>query len=154
LPAQSAFELLQRFLEGISVGDDCWEWLKFKDRNGYGQLQHYLGPPHRTQSWKVHRYAYVLFIGPIPKGMLVCHKCDNPSCVKPSHLFLGTYADNRRDCIKKGRDSKRHESKKIPLDQIRVIKAAYARGESQKSLAQRYKVTRPTIWYNLHNRDV
>jgi len=76
--------------------DDCWEWPGNRDAKGYGYV-------FGKQLRRTHRVMYELMYGPIPEGMLVCHRCDNPSCMNPSHLFLGTSADNNRDCVAKGR---------------------------------------------------
>ena len=75
----------------------CWEWVKSKDGNGYAFIK------INQKQWRGHRYSWTLLKGPIPMGMNVLHKCDNPSCVNPSHLFIGTMLDNMRDCAKKGR---------------------------------------------------
>lgn len=80
-----------------SGADDCWEWQAAKTYEGYGLF---------TMSGNVgaHRVAWMLFTGEdIPDGMLICHHCDNPSCVNPRHLFLGTTSDNIRDSLEKGR---------------------------------------------------
>jgi hypothetical protein len=74
----------------------CWLWTKSTTR-GYGEL-HYKGTTR-----KAHRVAWELTYGDIPKGMVVCHRCDNPRCINPDHLFIGTQADNIKDCIEKGR---------------------------------------------------
>lgn len=81
--------------------DSCWIWHGSKMGKGYGQT-HY---PPGIQSY-AHRFAYQLFNGPITDGMEVCHSCDNPACVNPAHLWLGTHHDNIMDSVKKGRWNK------------------------------------------------
>lgn len=75
----------------------CWNYTAYKNADGYGRM--------RANGKKVlaHRFSYENKFGSIPSGLLVCHKCDNPSCVNPDHLFLGTDLDNVRDSIKKNR---------------------------------------------------
>ena len=74
-------------------GDDCWLWEGCIDRRGYG----------RIGRERAHRRMWQSCHGPIPAGMFVCHTCDNPPCVRPDHLFLGTHTDNMRDMVSKGR---------------------------------------------------
>ena len=87
---------LERFLNKVdktSNPNGCWEWTAFKNRNGYGRFTKFMA----------HRWA-AEHIGNMTLGnMYVCHKCDNPSCVNPAHLFLGTHTDNMRDKMAKGR---------------------------------------------------
>ena len=75
----------------------CWLWLGSTDGRGYGKMR--VGDKLK----RAHRIGYELFVGPIPQGMDACHTCDVTSCVNPDHLFLGTAADNMRDCVAKGR---------------------------------------------------
>ncbi len=77
--------------------DKCWGWIGAKHKFGYGTL------PYLSKKWAAHRFSYEYHIGKIPKGMLVCHHCDNPECSNPKHLFLGTNLDNIKDCVSKGR---------------------------------------------------
>ena len=89
---------IQEFLARILIGDDCWEWQGGRFIKGYGQCGS-KNPRDRV----AHRRAWKILVGPIPDGLEVLHKCDNPPCVRPSHLFLGTQKDNMQDCIKKNR---------------------------------------------------
>ncbi len=80
--------------------DLCWNWKGMKDRQGYGMIK------VRPKMYRAHRVAWVIINKEeIPDGFQVCHKCDNPSCVNPTHLFLGINADNVRDKVSKGRQS-------------------------------------------------
>lgn len=87
-----------RFLSYVTKTKTCWLWTGAKIRRGYGRLC-FKG----CKTCAAHRVAHILFIGEIPAGMLVCHSCDNPSCVNPEHLWIGTHRDNFNDMIKKGR---------------------------------------------------
>lgn len=83
-----------KFSKGLDT--ECWEWRASRFSCGYGQFR-------ARESRQAHRFAYRLYVGSIPKGMCVLHKCDNKACVNPSHLFLGSFLDNTRDMVKKGR---------------------------------------------------
>lgn len=81
----------------------CWEWTKGK--TGLGRPTIYYGKREgKDLQQYAHRVSYELHVGDVPDGLFVCHHCDNPSCVNPDHLFLGTAMDNRRDMVSKGRD--------------------------------------------------
>jgi len=95
-------ETKQKFYSNIKVNPEtnCWEWIGNKDKKGYGIFKGY-GFTHRA-----HRFSWLLHKGEFPNEFYVCHKCDNPPCVNPDHLFLGTQFDNMQDMIQKGRGPK------------------------------------------------
>lgn len=134
--------LEERFLRYVKKEPGCWKWLSYIDANGYGRLN-YKGRPMLAS-----RISYLLHFGDIPDGMAVCHKCDNPSCTNPDHLFLGTQADNVADMEQKGRARKRgktgtdHHSAKLTDDSIRDIRGS---GKSDAENAAKYGVSRATI---------
>lgn len=89
---------VQRFMDKVEMipFHECWEWMGGKTR-GYGRIAVGL------KTMTTHRFSYITHNGDVPKGLHVLHSCDNPGCVNPKHLFLGTQKDNMDDMIKKGR---------------------------------------------------
>jgi hypothetical protein len=88
----------------VPVESGCWEWTGYRTRDGYGSVK------HAGKMMKAHRVAYEAAYDPIPDGMIVCHKCDNPACCNPNHLWLGTDADNQRDMVAKGRHANQRKT--------------------------------------------
>ncbi len=105
----SIFERIKRFQ---IVENGCWKWNGAKDPNGYGIISNRNGS-HLSPE-KAHRVSYEAAFGEIPKGMNVCHRCDNPECTNPAHLFLGSQKDNMKDCAKKGRVNKVSYNNLVP----------------------------------------
>ena len=106
----------ERFWSKVKKGAECWEWTGAvnKRNKGYGRLD------INGKQVRAHRLSYEIHYGPIPKGMEVCHICDNPPCVRPSHLFIGTHKDNMIDAGAKGSLS-HHTPIKLTETQVRAI---------------------------------
>lgn len=114
---------------------ECWEWTGHTV-SGYGVL--YID----GKSWKAHRYSYFLAHGECPAGLDVCHSCDNPPCVNPDHLFLGSEADNMRDMREKGRSARgeRHPDAKLTNEAVTAMRVLRSAGRTVRSLAAEYGV--------------
>jgi hypothetical protein len=103
--------LAERFWEKVDrQAEGCWNWKAAKQHNGYGYL--HAGGGKTRKPARAHRVSWELHNGPIPEGLWVLHKCDNPSCVRPDHLFLGDRVDNMNDAAAKGRVTTIGQSRK------------------------------------------
>lgn len=138
--------LEERFWEKVAIPKhlyDCWIWTGTKGAKGaegdyYGQIRNgrRRSQTHRL-SWEIHR-------GPIPEGVHVLHKCDNPPCVNPNHLFLGVQRDNNLDCVAKGRNNigERNGQAKLTKDNIKCIREMVADGSLQREVASLFHISR------------
>lgn len=153
-------DAVERFWSKVDCGDpdECWNW-KAGVRSGYGEFW------IDGRNVGAHVYSYTIEHGEVPDGFVVCHKCDNPRCVNPNHLFTGTYSDNTQDMISKGRlvrtrkpngsyrtGSEQHSSKLTEEDVI-AIREMYQKGENGhgvRILAKKYNV-RPFSIYSIVN---
>jgi len=121
----------------------CLEWCGSRDSWGYGLIN-----VNGKKCIKTHRLAWALLHGPIPRGLLVCHSCDNPACIEPSHLWLGTDKENTRDSIKKGRFHSKLKDKEV----LSILKRYTGARCQQRDLAKEYGVSIQTINDLLHGR--
>lgn len=137
-------------VDGWSIAD-CWLWTG--DINGYGYGRLALGG-RNDRSALAHRVAYMLFVGPIPDDLFVCHHCDNRRCVNPHHLYLGTPARNSRDMVERNRSSigNRNGSAKLTESQVKEIRNLHQLGLSQGKIAKRFNVQQSLIFLIVHRK--
>jgi endogenous inhibitor of DNA gyrase (YacG/DUF329 family) len=143
-----------RFWAFVHKTDTCWLWTGHRDRRGYGQLTTKSLLSHVRKTETASRIAWEIHNGSIPDGMFVCHHCDNPPCVRPDHLFLGTAADNVQDMLKKGRhryvlnprSGEQHACSKLTHAQVVEIRMKFAGGLLRHiDLAEMFGVSRQQI---------
>jgi hypothetical protein len=133
----------------------CWLWIAGKRGHyGYGGIN-CTDDPHNAIS--AHKASWILHYGPIPEGMCVLHWCDNPPCVRPDHLWLGTHAENMADMVKKGRgrglQGESHNMAKLTQSQADQIRELYDRSiKNGAKLAREFGVSRHAIWCIVHGK--
>lgn len=147
---------MKRFFDKIEIipFHSCWERSAGISKHGYGKFK------FNKKTVYAHRFSYEFHFGQIPICLFVCHKCDNPSCVRPEHLFLGSHAENMRDMISKGRKvtyigskakiygNTKESNPAAKLNSIKVgeIRQSYKTGnKSQASIGMEYGVSQRTI---------
>lgn len=133
---------VSRFWSKVDRSGDCWLWTAGKIRQGYGRFR------VDGKGYLSHRFVYILTHGTLSDDICVLHSCDNPSCVRPDHLFLGTKTDNAADRDKKGRASggklvgETNGSARLTADQVREIRYRHTIGESTPVIAVRFCISR------------
>jgi HNH endonuclease len=145
-----------QFWARISKSSDtseCWSWQGSTAPFGYGQIF------YMKKKFAAHRLSWEIHFGPIPTDLLVCHKCDNPPCCNPEHLFLGNNSTNSLDMHAKGRASivngEDNGHALLTEDEVRTIRRLYAfrkRGRTAREIAERYSVSPAVIYDAVHRR--
>ena len=121
----------------------CWEFRGSRNPQNYGSMH------FRMKTQGAHRWAYEAWVGPIPAGFLVRHKCDNPPCINPDHLEIGTHADNNQDTAERKRG---HNQKLTPADRETIKQTYFQGGVTQKELSESYNVSVATISDAIHRK--
>lgn len=138
----------EKLLTRHEVADDgCWNWAGYRTPDGYGRVW------DGRAMVGAHRESYREFVGPLPAGMDVCHKCDNPACINPDHLFAGTHGENMRDMYRKRRRTQsgaRNGNSKITPDQAREIRGSTTH---PKIIASKFGVS-PALIYAIRKGDL
>jgi hypothetical protein len=136
---------IERRLQKYKILENgCWHFLGSKDKDGYGVFGY-----GRGKQLRAHRASFEFHKKTSAVGLLVCHSCDNPSCINPDHLFLGNPKDNTQDMIKKGRKANcqgsNHPLAKLSVLDIVLIKQYRSTGKKLKEIADQFGVTFQTI---------
>lgn len=133
-------------VEKGEADDDCWVWTAFRNAGGYGLFWTGETRPSGAKRMSLaHRWAYERFVGPVPDGLYVLHRCDNPPCVRPEHLYAGTQLQNMQDKARRGRNASTG-LKKLTSEQVLEIRRLYGEGDvSHAELGKRFGVTRKNI---------
>jgi hypothetical protein len=142
--------VFERWREKVDMKgpDDCWEWLAHRDCWGYGQFK------VNRKTMFAHRFSFAHYKNneqSIPSNLYVCHHCDNPGCVNPNHLFLGTHTDNMKDMVRKGRRAN-PKPKKHTDEEVAKIRLDYASGLSLSKVAKLNNTVKSLVWNIVHQK--
>ena len=158
-PSKKLFRRLERSVK-LNQDSGCWEWSKKCHATGYAEISVQING--RRMMVKAHRLMYAITVGPVPEGLVVCHRCDNRKCVNPSHLFLGTQRDNIADAVSKKRHvslpGEENPSNKLTTEQVAdirrrvVVTGVGCKGGNQSALAREFGVSKGHINNIVHNR--
>lgn len=139
---------INTFWSRVDASGDCWLWLGPRDKDGYGLFS---GSRRngRQRHYRCHRFAWHATHGVSAGKLLVCHHCDNPTCVRPDHLFLGTARDNFHDCLDKGRYSPKgagNASAKLTEQEVARVRELWASGDwTQQAIANDFGLDQTTV---------
>lgn len=139
--------IVDRFYKLVDKTSICWNWIGSKYKNGYGSFGVGIWREGTFKNAYAHRISFELHNGPIPPGLCVLHKCDNRGCVNPSHLFLGTQAENIRDMVMKKRHDfgEKNAMAKLKESDIHEIRKLSHEGMTQKEIASHFPVKEDAI---------
>jgi hypothetical protein len=129
--------------------DECWKWLGSFDKDGYGQMRNGV---LRIQD-RAHKFSARLHFGEIPKGMCVCHACDNRWCSNPKHLFFGSALDNQNDKVAKNRHAKGEQQGHSKLTEVMIAEIRSRANESYRTLCNEFDLVPSTVYRIWHNQS-
>lgn len=142
-------DMKNKLLAKIKYINDCWEWQGSLHRQGYGHF------PYKRKILLAHRVSWNLFNGYIPENIKVCHKCDNPKCINPEHLFLGSQKENVDDMFQKKRkdhQGEKHPRAKLTKEKVLEIRQMIEKGISQEIICKKYNITNGHVGSIKHRR--
>ena len=131
----------RKFWGKVDKSGECWEWGGSRNDKGYGRMQ------INKKVYKAHRLSFFLHYGKDPGKFLVLHKCDNPSCVRPDHLSLGTNSDNMKDMTSKNRQRKGEGIpwSKLKKNDVKDILILHSKGKTHREIAKKYNVSEGNV---------
>lgn len=142
-------DMKAKLIGKIKKINGCWEWQGSRNKKGYGHLS------YKRKVELAHRISWLMFKGKIPNDMKVCHKCDNPPCINPSHLFLGSQKENVKDMFQKKRkihEGINHPGAKLTNENIKEIRKLLREGKTQQYIADKYNISNGHVGSIKHRR--